>query len=400
MTKPNDSRTESPLAPTPRSVEEASEIMMRFAERTGLGSDRPTRRYLWTDAFAVCNFIGLAQATGDDRYTELALRLVEQVHDVLGSYRTDDRRVGRISGLSDEEGKVHPTRGGLRIGKALPERIVSEPFDERLEWERDGQYFHYLTKWMHALDQLARWTRQAQFNTWARELAEVAHDAFSYSSQDGRRMVWKMSTDLRRPLVASMGHHDPLDGFITAVQLRTTQSVLRSGVREPTLEEAAADFATMMQGQDWATADPLGLGGLLIDGSRVVQLMQLGAFAGGELLGALLSAALPGLSYRARQKESGLPASQRLAFRELGLAIGLSGIQLIDEAVGREHLALSANIHERVEALTPYAYLGSEIRSFWIDPEHRKVRSWAEHRDINEVMLASSLVPAGFLRIS
>jgi hypothetical protein len=41
--------------------------------------------------------------------------------------------------------------------------------------------------------------------------------------------------------------------------------------------------------------------------------------------------------------------------------------------------------------------LGSEIKSFWLDPEHRETHLWAEHRDINEVMLATSLVPAGFL---
>jgi len=34
-----------------------------------------------------------------------------------------------------------PTRGGLRIGKDLPERGPRAPFDERLEWDRDGQYF-------------------------------------------------------------------------------------------------------------------------------------------------------------------------------------------------------------------------------------------------------------------
>ena len=30
------------------------------------------QRYLWTDAFAVCNYLGLADATGDDRYEHLA----------------------------------------------------------------------------------------------------------------------------------------------------------------------------------------------------------------------------------------------------------------------------------------------------------------------------------------
>lgn len=30
-----------------------------------------------------------------------------------------------------------------------------------------------------------------------------------------KRMYWKMSVDLSRPQVPSMGHHDPLDGYIS-----------------------------------------------------------------------------------------------------------------------------------------------------------------------------------------
>jgi len=127
-------------------IEKATLLMRQFAERTGLTSDRPTRRYLWTDAFAVCNFLGLARLTGERSYADLALRLVDQVHHVLGRYRADDTRAGWISGLGEREGEAHPTRGGLRIGKALPERGPGEPFDQGLEWDRDGQYFHYLTK--------------------------------------------------------------------------------------------------------------------------------------------------------------------------------------------------------------------------------------------------------------
>jgi hypothetical protein len=389
------------MRPSPPAVAEASEIMMRFAERTGLTSELPKRRYLWTDAFAVCNFLGLAHATGEERYTNLALRLVDQVHHVLGSYRGDDSRTGWISGLSERVGETHPTRGGLRIGKELRERGVSEPFDEQLEWRRDGQYFHYLTKWMHALDQVSRWTRQPQLNTWARELAEVAHGAFACSDRSRRRMAWKMSTDLTRPLVPSMGHHDPLDGFITCVQLQTTKSTLSSAASGPSLKEAATDFATMMEGQDWATADPLGLGGLLIDAARVAQLMHLGALAEGDLLEALLVAALQGLAYYSRQDDLKHPASRRLAFRELGLAIGLSAIELIEEEMRREDRPFlrGAGVWERVEALTPYVALGSAIKSFWLDSEHREARAWSEHRDINDVMLATSLVPSGFLAL-
>ena len=42
----------------------ASALMRDFAERSGLSSPRPPQRYLWTDAFAVCNFLGLARSQG------------------------------------------------------------------------------------------------------------------------------------------------------------------------------------------------------------------------------------------------------------------------------------------------------------------------------------------------
>src|SRR5687768_13053132 len=113
---------------------QAHELMTRFADRTGVTGDREQKRYLWTDAFAVCNFLALGQ-------TDLATRLVDRVHHTLGRHRDDDARIGWISGLPAAEGEAHPTRGGLRIGKPLPERGPTDPFSEPLEWERDGQYF-------------------------------------------------------------------------------------------------------------------------------------------------------------------------------------------------------------------------------------------------------------------
>src|SRR3954471_17110034 len=51
-------------------VGEAAELMDGFAERTGLTSALPPKRYLWTDAFAVCNFLALQRASGDARQGE------------------------------------------------------------------------------------------------------------------------------------------------------------------------------------------------------------------------------------------------------------------------------------------------------------------------------------------
>jgi len=383
-------------------VKEAIALMNNFADRTGLSSKQPPRRYLWTDAFAVCNYLGLARATGKQGYTERALQLVNKVHHTLGRYRDDDKRTGWISGLSEHDGELHPTWGGLRIGKALPERGADEPLDENLEWDRDGQYFHYLTKWMHALDQVTRATQQPRFNAWSRELARSAFDAFTYapsSRWQPPRMFWKMSIDLTRAQVASMGQHDPLDGYIANLQLRTTATTLPQPAAGPDLEDETSQFAAMLKWGDLATTDPLGLGGLLIDAYRVQQLMQQGPLADEQMLDNLLSASLTGLQYYAQRSELQQPAQYRLAFRELGLAIGLHAVQRMQHVLEDEAQQASTNPRpgKQLRELMQYMPLRDEIEAFWRDPEHQQATTWVEHQDINEVMLATSLAPDGFL---
>ncbi|MBW2079065.1 MAG: hypothetical protein JRI71_16240 [Deltaproteobacteria bacterium] len=244
------------------SIATARALMDEFTTLTGLSptGELPPLRYLWTDAFAVCNFLGLSHHTHDKHYTRLALRLVDQVHAVLGRHREDDPRSGWISGLDDLEGTLHPTKGGLRIGKELNERSPDDPFNERAEWDRDGQYYHYLTKWMHALNRVSRVTGDLKYNTWAIELAKTAHAGFTYVTSFGgpKRMYWKMSIELTYPLVASMGHHDPLDGFITFHQLQATAAKGSDKSTVPDLNAEIADLAAMCKGKSWATADPLG----------------------------------------------------------------------------------------------------------------------------------------------
>ena len=200
-------------------------VMIEFANLTGLEPVSPHPiRYLWTDTFAACNFLELYRITEERTHLDLAVRLVHQVHHALGRHRDDDARKGWISGLSEMEGELHPTAGGLRIGKRLRERNAGEPMNEYLEWERDGQYFHYLSKWMHALNRVGRVTADPAYHVWAVELAQTANSAFCYqpSSGGGKRMYWKMSIDLSYPLVMSMGQHDPLDGYVTYNKLRAT----------------------------------------------------------------------------------------------------------------------------------------------------------------------------------
>jgi hypothetical protein len=328
-------------------------LMNGFAERTGLTSEEPARRYLWTDAFAVCNFLALEQKVGGGHYRELALRLVDQVHRELGRHRADDARRGWIAGVSEEEGTAHPTRGGLRIGKPLPERAADEPADAQREWDQDGQYFHYLTKWMHALDQMSRASGRAVFHLWARELAVTAHRAFTVGEAGRRRMVWKRSIDLSRALVSSMGHHDPLDGLVSCLELDATAKAL--GVApEPDLAAARADFSAMVDMDGLATDDPLGLGGLLADAGKLAQVGE------GEKAAPLLVAAAAGLRAYGAGPHLGAPASRRLAFRELGLAIGLAGVPRLRSQLER----LDDRGRAALSRLLPFEALAGEIESF------------------------------------
>ncbi len=394
-------KTEAETMPDER-IDEAIALMNNFAERTGFGSEQPRQRYLWTDAFAVCNYVGFARTRGEQGYAERALQLIEQVHHTLGRHRDDDRRSGWISGLSEHDGEQHPTRGGLRIGKGRPERGPREPFDEHLEWDRDGQYFHYLTKWMHALDQVTRFTKRPRFNVWARELAHSAFDAFTYLPSPAwgpRRMHWKMSIDLTRALVPSMGQHDPLDGYISNLQLRATAAALPQPASGPNLKEETRQYATMLERGELTTADPLGLGGLLIDAYRVQQLVRQGARPDAQLLNRLLDAALTGLQHYAQGGELQLPARHRLAFRELGLAIGLHAVERMHQAAASESepTATGLRLRAQLQVLMQYLPMRDEIEAIWRDPEQQRAVSWTEHQDINEVMLATSLAPDGFL---
>jgi hypothetical protein len=344
----------------------ADQLMASFAERTGLTGATAQRRYLWTDAFAVCNFIARDQI---DR----ALVVVDHVHHVLGRYHPDDSRRGWISGLAEADGEAHPTARGLRIGKPLPERGERETFDDRLEWDRDGQYFHYLTKWMHALAQVARATANPKPCVQACELAIAAHRHFVYEARGAKRMYWKMSVDLTRPQVPSMGHHDPLDGYITYLEVDATARMLSAPGQG--LEAAIADYRAMIDPRALATGDPLGIGGLLFDAYRLAQLDL-----DRSLRDALLDAAHVGLAHYVEQPDLRSSAGHRLAFRELGLAIGIAAAHAM-----------------KASAFTKFERVRSSINTFWSTPAHRASRTYREHEDINDVMLATSLAPSGFL---
>ena len=396
----------------------ARTLMQDFVAQTGLGdSHRQPVRYLWTDAFGVCNFLALYQHTGDEIYRRQALLLIQQVHEVLGQYASEDPRSGCISGLQGAMAKQHPTVGGLRIGKPELERAPGEALDRHREWDRDGQYFHYLTKWMHALSRAAQITQDPQLLRFALELAQVAHRRFRHDnaglpaggSEKSRAhgastaLYRKMSVDLSRPQVAATGLHDPLDALLTYRELAMLVHQFGTSTDLPTLTREIEAAQIMCAGVDWTTDDPLGIGGLLFDACRLAQIETAAGTAEISLLETILSCCLVGLQDYLQSNPLRRPAASRLAFRELGLSIGLRALpkiqrllpQLLGQctALTRRDSALS----RLMEDLAQFSYLSAAIEAFWLKPASQQTANWVQHLNINTVMLATSLVPEAFL---
>lgn len=389
----------------------AQSIMAKYAIDTGLLSDPETgekhlpRRYLWTDAFAVCNYIGFYKCYSNPVFLEQALALVEQVHCVLGRHRDDSPKCGWLSGLDDDEAKLHPTAGGLRIGKPLDESHVDTKVHASLEWQQDGQYFHYLTKWMHALNCVALATDDSQYNKWGRELAKTAHRAFVYNDfadpQHVKRIYWKMSIDLTRPLVSSMGHHDPLDGLLTYHQLQACFPEQQNKTLDYNLSREIKEITAVCQAKEWATNDPLGAGCLLTDAYKLCQLIGLYKLDERHLFEKILHDIESSLHHIIGSNLFSISASNRLAFRELGLAIGLQTVSKMHQVLTEHPTEFQQGIllNPILMRLSAYEPLHNIIENFWLKSDNQSLGVWEEHADINNVMLATSLFPNGYIQL-
>jgi hypothetical protein len=214
-------------------------------------------------------------------------------------------------------------------------------------------------------------------------------------------MYWKMSIDLSRPLVPSMGQHDPLDGFVTYNELQATAEKGAEESMGKDLRTEILDMANICEGKSWATDDPLGIGGLLFDAYRVSQMTVSGSLEQTSLLETLLESALIGLDSFVKENSLKLAAGYRLAFRELGLSIGLQVVEKIRKRIEQESglLRKKDSLHSAVKSLGGHAGLRETIEKFWLERTNREADSWIAHRDINTVMLATSLAPSGFLEL-
>ena len=209
-----------------------------------------------------------------------------------------------------------------------------------------------------------------------------------------------MSIDLTYPLVPSMGQHDPLDGFVTYGELQATAEGL--GESHPfDLKFEIADMAKICRGIHLATDDPLGIGGLLFDASRIAQLMIKGRIENQSLLESIAYSALIGIGSFAKSGLMEYPAEHRLAFRELGLSIGLSAVENLEKGIEENPGVFSreSRLHRLAEDLMGYLPLRKTIEQFWMDDKNKHAGTWIEHREINMAMLSTSLAPDEFLMI-
>jgi hypothetical protein len=94
-----------------------------------------------------------------------------------------------------------------------------------------------------------------------------------------------------------------------------------------------------------------------------------------------------------------MPPDYRLAFRELGLSIGLRAVKRTQDLLAQHPDAFDSvpTLRSRLELLMRYVPLIETIECFWLDAATREGATWREHQDINAVMLATSLAPEGGL---
>ena len=254
---------------------------------------------------------------------------------------------------------------------------------------------------MHALNCVSRVTGDPAYTRSAIELAQTAHARFTYAPPTGDRksMYWKMNIDLTYPLVPSMGQHDPLDGFVTYSELQATAEGL--GESSPfDLKPEIADMAKICRGIHLATDDPLE-SEVFLRRLADAQLIMKGRLENQGLLESIAYSALLGDESIAKSGLMEYPAEYRLAFRELGLSIGLSAVENLQKGIEENQGMFSreSRLHRLVEDLMGYLPLRKTIEQFSMDYKNRQAGAWIEHHEINMVMLATCLAPDEFLII-
>ena len=60
----------------------------------------------------------------------------------------------------------------------------------------------------------------------------------------------------------------------------------------------------------------------------------------------------------------------------------------------------SPNLRRLIDLLLPYELLRGEIIDLWLPHSHHRDEGWTVHHDINDVMLATAMIPTMFLFVA
>jgi hypothetical protein len=239
------------------------------------------KRYLWTDAFGVVLLVSLFRATGDKRFLDQAEWVVAEVDRVLGRER------------------------GIRIGEAP---------------DRDGQYYHYLAKWIFALTRLG--SILPDYRERALSLVGEIHEPFIR-----RRVgvVWKMKEDLSAPYPGyGLGALDAFDGYV-AYRL----------LDERALAGAIADMREIMELSypKMAITQDLALG-MMLWLCHVYPQEDWARVQGPRCISTLENMWVDPPGYFCREPHA---RTVRFAFTNYGVSLGLQAVGAMPERVDRLH---------------------------------------------------------------
>lgn len=293
--------------------------------------------------------------TAQPLYLNHAKSLVTAVHSTLG--RTRD-----LSSYLPGASASNPLAGGLRIGK----ENATGP-------DGDGQYHHYLTLWMFALNRLSVTSGEKQYNDQAISLAKAIHPHFMYNRSSSRpRMYWKMSMDLKEPLVRSEGNLDPVDGYVIFRLLQKTD-----GEDSSVLAEEIQQYKRIVdtKWKNYTSSDALDLGMTLWTAHWEDEVWAQG----------LVDRAERDIEDFWESAHFRRSTSQRLAFRDFGLALGIKcGLSTRDQKKWTERADSVLKAWEE-SGLVP------ESRA-----DHTAgINAEEDLRPISMVMYAAALIPGG-----
>ena len=81
------------------------------------------------------------------------------------------------------------------------------------------------------------------------------------------------------------------------------------------------------------------------------------------------------------------------------MAIGLRALPVIADAVEKNSKTSRSALPQTIDLLLPYESLSDQIVGLWLPHAEHQDESWKAHQDINDVMLATAIIPNTFLSV-